>query len=88
MPSAEKLSVKGNSSNNTLSYQVHRVSCISEVSDNIKKVLSAHNIKSIEGLKMKNSLYIRDTGGQVEFQKSLTLLICPSIFIFVMQLSS
>ena len=70
----------------TLSYQVHNVSRISEVPDNIKKVLSAHNIKSIKDLKMKNSLYIRDTGGQVEFQESLTLLIYgPSIFIFVLR---
>ena len=86
LPSAEELSVKGNSSNDTLSYQVHRVSSTSEVPDNIKKVLSAHNIKSIEDLKMKNSLYIRDTGGQVEFQESVTLLIYgPSIFIFVLR---
>ena len=85
-PSAIEWSAKGNSSNDSLSYQVHRVSSTSEVPDNIKKVLSAHNIKSIEDLKMKNSLYIRDTGGQVEFQESLTLLIYgPSIFIFVLR---
>ena len=67
-------------------HQVHGIFSTSEVSDNIKKVLSAHNIKSINDLKMKNSLYIRDTGGQVEFQESLTLLInCPSIFIFVLR---
>ena len=84
--SAEKWPVKGNSSIDTLGYQVHRVSSISEVPDNIKKVLSTHNIKSIEDLKKKNSLYIRDTGGQVEFQESLTLLIYgPSIFIFVLR---
>ena len=83
-PSAKELSGKGNSSNNTLSYQVHRISSTSQVADNVRKVLSAHNIKSIGDLKMKNSLYIRDTGGQVEFQESLTLLIYgPSIFIFV-----
>ena len=83
LPSAEELSVQGNSSNDTLIYQV---TSISEVPDNIKKVLSAYNIKSIEDLKMKNSLYIRDTGGQVEFQESLTLLIYgPSIFIFVLR---
>ena len=86
LPSAEELSVKEKSSNDSLSYQVHRVSHISEVPDNIKKVLSAHNIKSIQDLKMKNSLYIRDTGGQVEFQESVTLLIYgPSIFIFVLR---
>ena len=86
LPSAEGLSVKGNSSNDTLSYQVHRVSSISEVPDNIKKVLRAHNIKRIEDMKNKNSLYIRDTGGQVEFQECLTLLIYgPSVFIFVLR---
>ena len=86
LPSAEEKPIKENPSNSTLSYQVHNVSRISEVPDNIKKVLSAHNIKSIEDLKMKNSLYIRDTGGQVEFQESLTLLIYgPSIFIFVLR---
>ena len=86
LPSSEELSVKGNSSNDTLSYQVHRVSSISEVPDNIKKVLRAHSIKSIEDMKKKNSLYIRDTGGQVEFQESLTLLIYgPSVFIFVLR---
>ena len=86
LPSAEEFSVKGNSSNDTHSYQVHRVSSISEVSDNIKKVLRAHNIKSIEDFKVKKSLYIRDTGGQVEFQECLTLLIYgPSIFIFVLR---
>ena len=86
LPSAEEWPVKRNSSNDTLSYQVCRVSSTSEIPDNIKKVLRTHNIKSIEDLKMKNSLYIRDTGGQVEFQESLSLLIYgPSIFIFVLR---
>ena len=86
LPSAEERPVEGNSSIDTLTYQVHRVSSMSKVPDNIKKVLSAHNIMSIEDLKMKNSLYIRDTGGQVEFQESVTLLIYgPSIFIFVLR---
>ena len=65
---------------------MHSVSRISP--DNIKKVLSAHSIKNIEDLKKKISLYIRDTGGQVEFQESLTLLIhgpSISIFIFVLR---
>ena len=87
LPSAVELSAKGNSSKNTLSYQVQRVSNTSQVSENVKKVLRAHNIKSIEDLKKKNSLYIRDTGGQVEFQESLTLLVYgPSIFIFVLRM--
>jgi len=86
LPSSEVMSIEQSTSNATLSYQDFDVSSTSEVPDNIKKVLSTHNIKSIEDLKMKNSLYIRDTGGQVEFQESLTLLInSPSIFIFVLR---
>ena len=88
LPSAEEKSVaiEEGASNTTPVYQVYSVSSISEVPDNIKKVLSAHNIKNIGDLKKKNSLYIRDTGGQVEFQESLTLLIHgPSIFIFVLR---
>ena len=83
LPSAEEESIEEGAANTTLTYQVYRVS---EVPNNIEKVLSAHNIKNIEDLKKKNSLYIRDTGGQVEFQESLTLLIHgPSIFIFVLR---
>ena len=68
------------------SYQVGSVSSTAEISENIKKVLSAHSVKSIKDLKLKNSLYIRDTGGQVEFQESLTLLLQgPSIFVFVLR---
>ena len=86
LPSADKESIEEGAANTTLTYQVYRVSSISEVPNNIEKVLSAHNIKNIEDLKSKNSLYIRDTGGQVEFQESLTLLIHgPSIFIFVLR---
>ena len=81
LPSAE--AINENPSNSTPRYSV---SSASQISDNIKKVLRVHNIKSIRDLKMKNSLYIRDTGGQVEFQESLTLLIYgPSIFIFVLR---
>ena len=87
LPSAEEESVEEDlTSNTTLTYEKYSVSSISEVPDNIEKVLSAYNIKNIEDLKNKNSLYIRDTGGQVEFQESLTLLIHgPSIFIFVLR---
>ena len=88
LPSAEEesIAIEEGASNTTPVYQVYSVSSISEVPDNIEKVLSAHNIKNIEDLKRKNSLYIRDTGGQVEFQESLTLLIHgPSIFLFVLR---
>ena len=38
-------------------------------------------------LKKSFSLYLRDTGGQVEFQEMLCLLVCgPSIFFFVFRL--
>ena len=86
LPSVEEESIEEGASNTTLTYQVYSVSSISEVPGNIEKILSAHNIKNIEDLKKKNSLYIRDTGGQVEFQESLTLLIHgPSIFLFVLR---
>ncbi len=58
----------------------------SDVQYHVREVLNKHNIKNIVDLQTKNSLYIRDTGGQVEFQESLSLLIFgPSIFIFVMR---
>ena len=53
---------------------------------NIKTLLKKYDIKSMRDLQRKNSLYIRDTGGQIEFQESLSLLIYgPSIFVFVMK---
>ena len=86
LPSTQEESIEDNTSSDSPGYKIYNVSRISEVPDNIKKVLSGHNIKSIEDLKLKNSLYIRDTGGQVEFQESLTLLVYgPSIFIFVLR---
>ncbi len=58
----------------------------SDIQYDVREVLNKHNIKNIVDLQTKNSLYIRDTGGQVEFQESLSLLIFgPSIFIFVMR---
>ncbi len=58
----------------------------SDIQYHVREVLNKHNIKNIADLQTKNSLYIRDTGGQVEFQESLSLLIFgPSIFIFVMR---
>ena len=59
-----------------------------EVHGNVRAVLKRYNIKSMADLQKTNSLYIRDTGGQVEFQESLSLLIRgPSIFLFVMKTS-
>ena len=84
LPSTEEEFV-GNDTSDSPSYQVG-ISSTAEISENIKKVLSAHSVKSIKGLRLKNSLYIRDTGGQVEFQESLTLLLHgPSIFVFVLR---
>ena len=52
----------------------------------IFRVLKQSNITSYEELKSTFSLYIRDTGGQVEFQEVLSILINgPSIFFFVMK---
>ncbi len=72
--------------------QHHRASAskldqpVSDIEHHVKEVLERHQIKNIVDLKNKNSLYIRDTGGQVEFQESLSLLIFgTSIFIFVMR---
>ena len=75
-----------NTTSNSLRYEVISVSRTIEISEHIKKVLGVHDIKTIEDLSLKNSLYIRDTGGQVEFQESLTLLLNgPSIFVFVLR---
>ena len=55
-----------------------------DLSDKIMDVLDKCGIESIEDLKTKGSLYIRDVGGQIEFQESLSLLIYgPSIYLFV-----
>ena len=51
---------------------------------NVKLVLEKYEIKSIKDLSKTSCLYIRDTGGQIEFQESLSLMIYgPSIFIYV-----
>ena len=54
--------------------------------NDVLRVLKQSNITSYEQLKSTFSLYIRDTGGQVEFQEVLSILINgPSIFFFVMK---
>ncbi len=58
----------------------------SDIECHVREVLSKHNVKNIADLQRKSSIYIRDTGGQIEFQESLSLLIFgPSIFIFVLK---
>ena len=53
---------------------------------NVKLILQHNQVKSFDQLKRTISLYFRDTGGQVEFQEILTILIYgPSIFFFVMK---
>ena len=48
--------------------------------------LQDNQVESFGQLKRTISLYFRDTGGQVEFQEILTILIYgPSIFFFVMK---
>ena len=56
--------------------------------NNISRVLELSNIMSYEKLESTFSLYIRDTGGQVEFQEVLSILINgPSIFFFVIKVN-
>ncbi len=58
----------------------------SDIECHVREVLAKHNVNNIADLQRKSSIYIRDTGGQVEFQESLSLLIFgPSIFIFVLK---
>ena len=53
---------------------------------NVKSILQHNQVKSFDQLKSTISLYFRDTGGQMEFQEILTILIYgPSIFFFVMK---
>ena len=57
----------------------------SENIDSVIKKYGFHKVKKY--LKKTCSLYLRDTGGQVEFQEMLPLLIFgPSIFFFVFRL--
>ena len=48
---------------------------------NISSVLQKYGIKNFKYSKKTNSLYLRDAGGQVEFQEMVALLIFgPSLF--------
>ena len=54
----------------------------------VSSVLKNHKYESLKDIKMSSSIYMRDTGGQVEFQEILTILINgPSIFFFVFNAS-
>ena len=57
-------------------------------SENINSVIKKYGFRTVKKyLKKTCSLYLRDTGGQVEFQEMLPLLIFgPSIFFFVFRL--
>ena len=57
-------------------------------SENINSVIKKYGFRKVKKyLKKTCSLYLRDTGGQVEFQEMLPLLIFgPSIFFFVFRL--
>ena len=60
------------------------MSTITHLTNNVMSILRHNQVKSFAQLKNTISLYFRDTGGQVEFQEILTILICgPSIFFFV-----
>ena len=53
--------------------------------DNILRVMKLNDM-SFEDIESSFSLYIRDTGGQIEFQEVLSILINgPSIFFFVIK---
>ena len=53
---------------------------------NVTSILQHNQVESFDQLKRTISLYFRDTGGQMEFQEILTILIYgPSIFFFVMK---
>ena len=58
-------------------------------SENINSVIKKYGFRKVKKyLKKTCSLYLRDTGGQVEFQEMLPLLIFgPSIFFFVFRLN-
>ena len=54
----------------------------------VSSVLKNHKYKSLSDIKGSCSIYMRDTGGQVEFQEILTILINgPSIFFVVFNAS-
>ena len=57
-------------------------------SENINSVIKKYGFRKVKKyLKKTCSLYLRDTGGQVEFQEMLPLLIFgPSIFFFIFRL--
>ena len=58
-------------------------------SENINSVIKKYGFRKVKKyLKKTCSLYLRDTGGQVEFQEMLPLLIFgPSIFFFIFRLN-
>ena len=54
------------------------------LSQHVEEVLQPLEINSMLDLKVKNTYYFRDIGGQMEFQECISLFIYgPSIFIFV-----
>ena len=57
------------------------------VNEIIRSVIQKYGLKNYNQLKKTSSLYLRDTGGQVEFQEMISLLIFgPSIVFFVFRL--
>ncbi len=56
--------------------------------ESVASIIKKHGFNPIKNhLKKSSSLYLRDTGGQVEFQEMIALLIVgPSIFFFVFRL--
>ena len=59
-----------------------------QLAQDVSLALKNYEIKSFKDLKKISSIYLRDTGGQLEFQEILTILIYgPSIFFFVFNTS-
>ena len=74
--------------NKSLIAQKNSICNPGELEQAISSVLKNRNYKSLSDIKESCSIYMRDTGGQMEFQEIVTILINgPSIFFFVFNAS-
>ena len=84
--SADSTDADENSTNKTTKRSGSSASSDHDIDLNYKinGILDRCGVESIKDLETKGSLYIRDVGGQIEFQESLSLLIYgSSIYLFV-----
>ena len=85
IPSADASITNASTSDDAKIQPVTRASVRRMISTTIKKCGGFHKFKCF--LKESFTLYLRDTGGQVEFQEMIPLLVFgPSIFFFVFRL--